>query len=205
MRRTVFGLSVLAAACSFLLVTGCQREGALRIVSINDGVPLVSDIIDFGEFTLPSEPGEPPEVIQIEQIPEDNVEIQLQYVELGLGLPTWTPYQAHITKIQIDYSDAAGTQYDPAVMRTNIVIPADPEGKTVKKATFTLVPSWWKTKYFEDEAQGSPEEEYGEVATLTAKVTVTGYDDASKKDIRAEAFTTIVMGNWWDEPSRLNQ
>jgi len=197
----------LFAVCGLVLFSGCQRDGALRIVSINGGKPLMSDIIDFGELRIPSEePGEPPEIILIYQYPEDMVEMELQYVEFGLGLPTWTPYQARINKIQISYSDATGTFYDPIVQRANIEVRADPDAKTSVKTTLSLVPAYWKTQYFADEAQDDPyDDEYGEVATLTAKVVIEGIDDASKKTVKAEGFATVIVGNWWDEPSRLNQ
>ncbi|OYD16279.1 hypothetical protein CH330_03285 [candidate division WOR-3 bacterium JGI_Cruoil_03_51_56] len=205
MRRTVFGLLILVAAAGLILTASCQRENALRIVTINDGETLMSDIIDFGEITI-EEPGEEPEKYIITQIPQDVVGIELQYVEIGLGLPTLTPYKAHITKIQISYRDAAGTEYDPIVLPVNIVVDAEPEGKKTEKSVFSLVPAQWKERYFSDEAQDAPEDdEYGAVATLTAKITVSGTDDVSGKDVSAEGNADVVIGNYWDDPARLGQ
>ncbi len=209
MRRSVIGLFVLIAAFGLILSVSCQRENALRIVQINEGRPLMSDIIDFGEISI-TEEGET-EVYIITQIPGDIVEIELQYTELGLGLPSWTPYVAHINRIEVEYSDVATTgppqqfEYDVS-LPVDVAVKSDREGKKTTETEFMLVPAFWKEYYFADDAQDDPtDDDYGVVATLEAKVTVEGYDEASGQKIEAEGEATVIIGNFWDDPDRLGQ
>ncbi len=210
MRRTFFGLVILAAAAGLILTTSCQHERAMQIVSINDHEPLMSDIIDFGSITI-TEPGEEPEIYLISQFPEDVVDIEFLYVETGLGLPTWTPYKVQISKITIDYMDAevlpeAAQEYGRVILPASITVESDPEGEKTVTARFALAPAQWKEFYFGDDAQDAPEDDdYGVVATVKAKVSVEGTDQATGNKVTASAEVTIVVGNFWDDPDRLGQ
>ncbi|MGQ9678823.1 MAG: hypothetical protein ACUVUD_06035, partial [bacterium] len=84
MRRNFFVL-LLVGATVFTIVS-CQRENSLRVVGIDS--PYYADLVDRGIERDP-ETGEPEE---IEVFPNDVVFVHFQYVEIGVGLPTWTPY-----------------------------------------------------------------------------------------------------------------
>ncbi|MFO7675545.1 MAG: hypothetical protein R6X12_04430 [bacterium] len=206
MRRFAFALSVFAIVAGLLLTTGCQRDRSFRIVTINKGAPLMSDLIDFGEITI-REPGEDPETYTISEVPSDIVDIELQYVEIGLGLPTWTPYVASVEKATISYTNlTTGEAYDVAIVSMSASVESDPEGKKTATAKLNIAPGEWKDKVFGDEAQSDPtDDDYGPVAQVRATVTVEGYDYVSNKRVKAVKDCDITFGNFWDEPTRLGQ
>ena len=208
MRRTLFGLLTLTVALGFIATVACQRENALRVVSINGGATLMSDIIDFGELR---DPDDPEFVETITEIPADVVEIELQYVEIGLGLPTWTPYHAQITKISVTFVDAGvvpgeGEEYLPVVLAQNIQVLADRTGDEMTTGEFAIIPAEWKAYHFGDDAQDSPyDDDYGVVATIKASVKVEGVEVTTGNRVRASADVLIHVGNYWDDPDRLGQ
>lgn len=204
MRRAVLVLSVIAVAVLMLPAVSCQRENSLRIIRLEPKGPLFSDIVDWGTFTDPTDPEAEPEWIS--STPTDYVTLELQYVEMGLGLPTWTPYQAHITRVAVTYNAPTGTppeewEGSQTVYSTNIVVSADPEGRNTTEADILLIPAAWKEQHFD---AGDPEE-YGPEGIVIANVQLDGIDDVSKKTIRATNAITVEIGNWWDELSRLGQ
>ncbi len=209
MRRNVFGLLTLIAALGLTLAVSCQRDHALRILGINDGQPVMSDIVDFGLIIERIE--DEVDTTQIAVIPDDIVTVDIQYVEIGLGLPTWTPYTAQINKITVDYVDAGVipgevVQYSSTTLPADITVQSDVDVKKFTTAEFTIAPSLWKEYHFGDEAQDEwNEDEYGVVAHLSARVTVEAVDLASNKEVEAEAETEIIIGNFWDDPDRLGQ
>lgn len=210
MRRLFSGSLALAVVVGLLFTTGCQRKGALQIVEINEGVPLRSDIIDFGTVRVEEE--EESYEVLIWQYPADNVEIELLYTEIGLGLPTWTPYRAHLDEIRIQYEDAGVRAGEPRAYREvllpiDVSVETDPDGRSTAKTSFTVIPSQWKEDHFRDEAQEDPidPEEYLTVATLKAKLKVKGVDDATGRNVEAEAEFEIEVGNYWDDIARLDQ
>lgn len=206
MRRFASGLCLLILATGLLLTTGCQRDNSLRILSINGGQPLFSDLVDFGEITI-REPGEDPEVYRISEVPTDVVEIQLQYVEIGLGLPTWTPYWASIERATITYLNMeTGETYEAVQVGMNASIEAHPEGRRTERTYLTIAPGQWKARTFEEYLQTDPEDDdYGPVAQVKATVRVEGFDYVSGNTVRASKDCDIIFGNFWDEPSRLGQ
>ena len=206
MRRFALGLLVIAAAASMLLTAGCQRDRTFRILSINQGEVLFSDLIDFGEIVV-REPGEDPEIYRISEVPTDVVDIDLQYVEIGLGLPTWTPYLANVERATISYVNLeTGEAYEAVQVALNVSVEADPEGGRSTRTEITIAPGQWKARTFEEYLQDTPEDDdYGPVATVKATVTVEGIDYVSNNRIRATKDCHIVFGNFWDEPSRLGQ
>ena len=116
MRRSLFGLLTVVAAAGLLLVAGCQvfePVGSLRVVSINGGNALRSDIVDFMLYFDKVDS----EFVVLYQYMPDSVPVVLQYVEIGPGLPTWTPYVADINKVVIKYrvrsKTAPNTQVRP--------------------------------------------------------------------------------------------
>jgi len=192
-RRTLFGLLVLAAALTVLPSLSCQRENALRIVDIDD--PFYSDLIDYGvERDLEGDPYE------VELTPTDSCIVRLQYVEIGPGLPTWTPYQAHIEKVKVTLKQIPGLGdpiegLPPFEVPFKTVVVADPTGEGYTEASFELLSAWYKDEYFSD----------GDLVILEATITISGYDDASGKRLTATNKMELSVADWWDDPQRIGQ
>lgn len=200
MRRTIFVLAILFASLGLLV--SCSRENSLAIVSINEDKPVNSDLADFGIFKDATDPEAEPEYISV--TPDDVVPIELRYTEIGLGLPTWRPYVARITKATVTFTKVLGEA--PEVLpkvesRVNIAVTSDPEGKKTTKGYITLIPAIWKDEVFGTGA-GYPDE-LGIEATLKAKIRLEGVDEASGASILAETEVLVNIGNFWDEPSRI--
>lgn len=206
MRRFAFGFLAVLAIAGLVLTAGCQRDRSLRVASINEGAPLLSDLVDFGEVVI-QEPGEDPEIYPIAEVPTDIVPIEFQYVEIGLGLPTWTPYWANIEKATITYTNmTTGETYEAVQVGMSGQIESDPTGGTTEQFSITIAPGNWKALTFEDDLQDSPEDDdYGTVAVVKAHVEVEGHDYVSNKTVKATKEFDITFGNYWDEPSRLGQ
>ncbi|HDQ99750.1 MAG TPA: hypothetical protein ENN51_05655 [candidate division WOR-3 bacterium] len=206
MRRFALGLIVFAVAAGMLLTAGCQRDRSFRILSINQGEILLSDLVDFGEIVI-REPGGEPERYEISEVPTDIVDMDLQYVEMGLGLPTWTPYLANVERATISYVNLeTGETYEAVQVALSAAVQADPEGRRSTRVQIAIAPGQWKASTFEDYLQTAPEDDdYGPVATVKATVTVEGIDYVSTNRVRATKDCLIIFGNFWDEPSRLGQ
>lgn len=208
MRRTAFGLLSVVAAAAVLFTLSCQRENdlaekALRIVELNKGEPLRADLADFGIYRDP-DPEEDPVVFAI--VPDDVIDVEMQYVEVGLGLPTWTPYQASIRQVEVSFRYVMGTEPnsppDRVRLPMRVTIPSDPTGKKTTIAKFTAIPAAWKELYFDipDDPFDDPE-----AGVYTATVKVSGYDDASGLALEAKADLEVSIANYWDDPSRIGQ
>ncbi len=191
MRRNLFVL-LLVCAAMFTMVS-CQRENALRVVSIQ--TPYYADLVDYGIEHDP-ETGEPEEV---EVVPIDKVKAEFQYVEIGPGLPTWTPYQAHIEKATITFKRTGGDELaEPLpqiVVPCNIVVQSDPTGKKTVTGEFELFSAWYKEEYLSGY----------DYLVLEATVKFSGYDDASGKPIEATNKLEVSVSDFYDDPTRIGQ
>lgn len=196
MRRTIFGLLSLVVVLGLVATVSCQRENSLRIVSIEPYGPLFGDLIDVGIYRDPTDPEAEPE--EIEVIPTDYVTIGVQYVEIGLGLPTWTPYQAHITDMTVTYNappgadpeDWEGTQEN---FKVKFVVPADPSGDEVVEYFATLITPEWK-------------DDYGDDQQVDCTIELEGYDDANQQfSVEAENAISVLQADYYDDPTRLGQ
>ncbi len=207
MRRIVFGLFAVVVVAGLLLTTGCNdRDRALRITRINQGEPVISDLVDFGVIRLEDEEGEV-ELISVSEVPSDIVEIEFQYVEIGLGLPTWTPYWANIERATIVYTNQeTGDNYESVQVGMSASVESDPEGDKLVRAEILIAPGRWKANAFADDLQEDPEDdEYGVVALVTAHVIIEGHDYVSNQTVKAEKDVAIQFGNFYDDLSRLGQ
>jgi len=202
LRRNIFVLSALLV-CLGLLVS-CSRENALLIVSVNEGKPVESDLTDFGVFKDPTDPEAEPEFVTV--TPEDVIPIELRYTQIGVGLPTWRPYIAKITKATITFTKVLGEA--PEVLpkvesKVNISVISDPEGKKTTKGYITLIPALWKEEVFGGGA--SDPTELSTDATLIAKIKLEGTDESTGEDLTAETTVLVNIGNLWDEPTRIGE
>ncbi|MBN2537940.1 hypothetical protein JXB37_06680 [candidate division WOR-3 bacterium] len=205
MRRIAFGLLVLGIAAGLLVTTGCQRDNSLRIIRAQGDNENFGDLSDFATYRDPTDPEADPELIYV--IPGDLAELELQYVEIGLGLPTWTPYQAHLEQATITYRSAGEPgEWEGTYITYGIKIPvmADREGDKTTRATIPIMTSEWKEFYFGAEAADDPSD-LGPVATVVAEIKLKGFDEASGRPVECENAMTIEVGNWWDDISRIGQ
>lgn len=204
MRRSFVALFGLFVGLGILLSLSCSRENTLQIVSVNNGQAIFSDLTDFGLYRDPTDPEAEP--MFFTAIPEDVIPIELCYREIGLGLPTWRPYVARITKVRVTFTGVMGDIPDelPSVdTRVNILVPSDPTGKKTVKSSVTLIPAYWKGEIFGSTA-GEPID-LEPVAVLKAKITLQGVDEATGQDLTADAEVLVSVGEFWDDESRIGQ
>jgi hypothetical protein len=205
MRRIALSLMALVAIAGLLLTTGCQRDNNLRIVAARPEGVLFGDLSDFATYRDPTDPEAEPELVYV--IPGDMAELDLQYVEIGLGLPTWTPYQARLEQATITYRSAGEPDEWEGTYITyglRVTVEADREGGKIVTATIPVITAEWKEFYFGGEAGDDPSE-LGGVATVIAEIKLEGVDDASGEPVECETAMTIELGNWWDDISRIGQ
>ncbi len=196
MRQLAFVLSGLV----IMVGAGCQQQNVLRVTSVNEGMPIKADLADFGVYVDPTDPEAEPELISV--TPSQEAEITLQYVEIGSGLPTWTPYQATVHTGTIVYKSTSGQSRGTVNIPMNIAVQSDREGRRTVKAKVQLVPSSWLIEHYGDDIADQPDDLdlVDEVdGTLTLKAT----DSLSGRDVQCVAKFRVTVGNYYDDPSRI--
>jgi len=191
MRRIALGSFAVLAGLTLVFFAGCTHENALRVVSLNDGNPFFSDLMDYG--IVNDEEGDP---YTVEIVPDDVCEIGLQYVEVGIGLPTWTPYQANIEQVQVTLSWIAGDEPDelpPLILPLKMSIMADRTGESPVIGTFNILPAWYKENYFDVDG----------VYVLKAAVKVSGTDQTSGAKLEATSEVQVSVSDYWDDPNSI--
>ena len=212
MRRSQFGLLIAVAAAGLLLAPGCQIMqpiGSLTVVSINGGNTLRSDLSDFYVYFDRVDS----EYIRLFQITPDSVQVEMQYAEIGAGLPTWRPGVAIVTQASVKFTskNISGNdiQYEVAKIGLRQAVPSDQTGK--KTTTFFMSPisSSWKQKVFGGEGAGvinEDDEYYNDIVDLAdATITFTGYDSVANRLLSAQGTYLVEFGNFYDDPSRFGK
>jgi hypothetical protein len=196
MRRSLFGLLTVVAIAALLFTTGCERSSVLRVASINHGCLYQSDVADFYTYFDKIDS----EWVTLVASPTDSVEIELQYVEIGAGLPTWTPFEAIVNKATIKYESSDPTiTYDPEVINMETYVMADQTNKKPTKFWMLFATPTWKEKYF-------PPDDYdpttGEIAdNVKATFTFSGWDSVALRTVEAKGTLQIEFGNFYDDQS----
>lgn len=199
MRRLAFALLGFAALAGVVFIgSGCQRDNVLRVTEINGNAPIFADLADWGVYNDPTVPDSEEDLELTYIVESDLATIELQYVEIGSGLPTWTPYQALVHKGVIKFKSQSGNSYPEVTMPMNIAVVADREGRRTVNATAELVPGWWKEQNFGDDIEEPPD--YGTVEVLEATLTLTAMDSISGREVIAQGKYQIVVGNFYDDP-----
>jgi len=205
MRRSLIGLLIVVAA-GLLLVTGCEffmQSATLRVVSINDGKTLRADIADYWVYMTPDS-----ELVSIYQYMPESVKVVLQYVEIGAGLPTWTPYEALIEEAKISYrstntENPPDSAYSKAVIPLAQTVTADKTGKTTHTFYLTAMSATFKQAFFEA-AEPPPEgDDYSIVDVIDATIEFKGYDSVAGRAVKAKGEFQIEVGNFYDDLNRL--
>lgn len=190
--------NVLLILCTLTLLScHMQTPNALRIKKINDGEPLVVDIIDVWSYTKEGE------VETVEEPIDWYVDVELVYVERGIGLPTYpTSYTARITDYTVTFTNIspAPPGEPPEVLNLsqvkevcNFLITADPEGKKTVTQSICLIPKEWISQHEGDVEEGR---------VLRAKITFKGVDEISGKEVSGEGYLTINIANYEDNPNK---
>jgi hypothetical protein len=162
------------------------------------------DIADFMQYFDPIDS----EYVTIYQHMPDSVEVVLQYVEIGAGLPTWTPYQATINQATVTFTSKMPAGDEPLVY-TKVTIPldqtvaADKTGKLKTTFYMTAIPAVWKQLNLLDYMIDPPE--YDLVDLAQAQFDFSGYDPISDRDVKARGYLQVEFGNFYDDMSRFGK
>ncbi|MBN2464426.1 hypothetical protein JXD38_02210 [candidate division WOR-3 bacterium] len=207
MRRSLLGLLTVLAAGSLLVMAGCQRDATLRVVSINNGNALRSDLSDFYQYSITED--DETEVITLYQVMPDSLKVELQYVEIGAGLPTWTPYEALISEVTVKFTSKNLTDDPPPYEEVRISLSqscvADASGKTITTFYMTPISAAWKQKVFVDFID-EDDPYYTDIIDLAeARITFSGYDSVAGRSVRAVGTVPVEFGNFFDDPSRFGK
>ncbi len=204
MRRTLFGLLTVVAVAGLLVMAGCERTGTLRVVSINNGNTLRVDLADFYQYMTPDS-----DFVTLYQITPDSVKVELQYVEIGAGLPTWTPYEALINQATVKFTSKNLTDEPPPYEDVKIALSqscvADRTGKTRTSFFMTPISAAWKQKVFVDFIDTEDPEFIDIVDLADAKITFSGYDSVANRAVQAVGTLPVEFGNFYDDPSRFGR
>ena len=195
MRRSLFALLTVIALVSLGVMTGCDRTQTLRVVTVNHGALYDCDIADWWLFVDPLTKDSE----EVYSMKDDTVPVELQYVEVGPGLPTWTPYQAIANKATITYKSSDPTiTYDNVTIPLSVSVPADQSGKKTTKFALAVVPLWWKEKYFDGDVSDPTSNGIIDVVNATIKITAT--DSISGEERQATGYLQIEVADFQDDP-----
>ncbi|MBM3321881.1 hypothetical protein FJY69_00130 [candidate division WOR-3 bacterium] len=208
MPRVVFGISLVAALAGVLLSCSCaEREDVLRVVSINGGMPVYCDIADWSVWNDPTIPDSEEELSYFVGMADDTCRFEFQYVEIGAGLPTWTPFHAEIKEYTVSYTTliGSGNSYDDLFVPLTITIPVEQELPKATEVTLVVTQSWWKSKYFADDIGDDPTENSGMLDAVQADFEFTAIDSVSGRRVKAQGVAELKFADFWDDPDRLGQ
>ena len=181
MRRSLFALLTVIALVSLGVMTGCDRTQTLRVVTVNHGALYDCDIADWWLYVDPLTKDSE----EVYSMYDDTVAVELQYVEIGPGLPTWTPYQAIVNKATITYKSSDPTiTYDNATEPLSVSVPADQTGKKLTKFQLAVVSDPTTNNILD-------------VVNATIKVTAT--DSISGKECQGTGYLQIEIADFADD------
>ncbi|MEO0075249.1 MAG: hypothetical protein ABIK31_03980 [candidate division WOR-3 bacterium] len=202
-----FGYYVILILCiGILLSLACERhtsQNALQIVSINQGRDLNVDIADWAR--LP-DPEDPEDTILVALMHDYAIPVQVRYVEVGLGLPTYpTPYTARITDYKVTFRHQSKPQWTFTAVNgaTNMVIPADPNGRSSVTNNLTVIPGVWLRSNFNDSLEGREPNTLW-CGVLKATLILSGYEELTQEPITDTAYFSINISDSYDDPTRVD-
>jgi len=191
-----------------LMNSSCDRTStsAFRIVNINNGSPLIVDVLDWAMVPDPEDPGD---TISVGFTKDWIVPVEVSYIETGIGLPTYpTNYTARITDYKVTFKLLNDTSTvltnflntNPVNGNTSIIVPSDPEGQKTVKANINLIPKEWIQSYVEPY---DPSEIPN--AMLKATVILSGYEELTRNSITDTSYFTVDIGDYYDDPMVVGQ
>jgi len=210
MRRSQFGLLIVVAVAGLVLAPGCQLFqpiGSLTVVSINGGNTLRSDLSDFYQYTITED--DETEVITLFQVVPDSLKVELQYVEIGAGLPLWRKPVAIITQASVKFTSknisGEDIPYEVAKIGLRQAVPSDPEAKKVTTFFMSPISASWKQKIFADYTNDDDPDYIDVVDLADVVVTFTGYDSVINRQLSAQGTFQVEFGNLYDDKSRFGK
>ena len=205
MRRSLLGLLTVVATAGLLVMAGCERSATLRVTSINGGNTLRSDLSDFYQYFDKVDS----ETVTLVQTNPDSVKVELQYVEIGAGMPTWTPYEALLDQATVTFRSKLTVDQPPVYQKVIIplteAVPADASGKTKVSFWITVIPATWKQLVFVDFTNTDDVTYIDLVDLAEATVTFTGYDSVANRNVSASGKLEVEFGNLYDDPTRFGK
>jgi hypothetical protein len=203
MRRSLLGLLTLVTVAGLLSMTGCERSATLRVVSINNGMALRSDIADFMQYFDKEDSW----YVTLYQYMPDSVPVVMQYVEIGAGLPTVTPYTASINRAVISYTKSSedAPDYTSATIPLSVTVPSDPTGKKTTTFHMNVVTATFKQTNWEEDVQEDDPYFTDIFDLISATATFYGYDSVADRELKAVGKFQIEVGNFYDDPSRFGK
>jgi hypothetical protein len=205
MRRSLLGLLTVVAIASLLITAGCERSATLRVFSINGGNTLRVDLTDFYVYFDKIDS----DYVTLVQVNPDSVPVVLQYVEIGAGLPTWTPYEALINKATVSFKSKLAIDEPPTYSTVTIPmqqsVMADQTGKTKTSFWMTPIPATWKSLIFADFLNEDDPYFIDIVDLAEGTITFTGYDSVANRDVKAAGSFEVEFGNFYDDPTRFGK
>lgn len=204
MRRILLALFVFGAASVLLLTTtSCeQRTHVLRVANINQGFPVYHDIADWYLYNDPNIPDSEEDFVSIPLGTDDTATVEFQYVEIGAGLPTWTPFHATMTGYTVWYRSVVDTtiSYDSIFMPMTLSVPVDREGKKTITAQLVVVTADWSSRFFAGHLGEDPTDGDGFDSEIRARMRFSGFDSVSNRKLEAWGDATIRVSDFWDDP-----
>jgi hypothetical protein len=208
MRRSQFGLLIVIAVAGLLVAPGCQviePIGSLTVVSINGGNTMRSDLNDFSRYFDEFDST----YIYFYQIMPDSTKVELQYAEIGAGLPTWKTPEAVVTQASVKFTSknisGEAPPYEVAKVGLRQAVPSDPSGKKITTFWLTPISSSWKQKVFADFINEDDQNYVDIVDIADATITFTGYDSVVNRDVSASGTFQVEFGNFYDDPTRFGK
>lgn len=180
-----------------LTYLSCNRTSpdSLRIVGINNDGPLIVDIADWGmEVDTISF-----DTVHVGHIaPDQVVPVEISYVEMGIGLPTYpTTYTARLTDYKVNFSNIHSTPTDTnwdlnsVTGAMNVEVQANPEGTRIVTARIKAVPHEWMAMYYDILSPG---------VQIKATVIVNGYEELTQNPVSDTGAFTINFADYYDDP-----
>lgn len=204
MRRSLLGLLTVVAIASLLITAGCERSATLRVLSINGGNTLRVDLTDFYLYFDKVDS----EFVTLVQVSPDSVQVVLQYVEIGAGLPTYTPYEALINKATVSFKSKLAEEapsYSPVTIPMQQSALADQSGKTKTTFWMTPIPAAWKSLVFA-EFLNEDDPYFNDIVDMAeGKIEFSGYDSVANREVKAAGMFQVEFGNFYDDPSRFGK
>lgn len=206
MRRSLFGLLTLVAIAGLVVTTSCQRAAALRVVSMNHGLTLRSDIADFMIYFDKIDSSS---VVTYQEMP-DSVEVDLQYLQIGAGMPTWQPYEAFISKATVTITGSTEAGVDYGAYKTQVIpltqmVVADPSATKSTKFYLDVVSGSFKYGVFDGDVLEPGPDGYNFLDNATATIKFAGWDSVADEKIEAQGTLQIEFGNFYDDTTKFGK
>jgi hypothetical protein len=152
-------------------------------------------------------------------VSSDHSLFEFQYVEIGAGLPTWTPFHAEIREYRVSYKTLTGREnpngppppegpgtypYGDWFVPLTVTVPVEREAQKRTEATLEVASSWWKQSFCSEGIGESPDDNTL-LDIVQADFSFTALDSVSGRTVYAQGSATLYLGDFYDDPERFGQ